>query len=57
MVYGLEDIFPIQCEIPSLKLAIDLLPDTYDEEVRLFNLIDLEETHCEAALANEVHKR
>ena len=57
LVYGLEAILPIQCEIPSLKLAIDLLPDTSKEEVRLLNLIHLYEMHCEAQLANEAHKR
>ena len=28
MVYGLEAIFPIECEIPSLKLTVQLLPET-----------------------------
>ena len=28
LVYGLEAILPIQCEISSLKLAIDFLPNT-----------------------------
>ena len=27
LVYGLEAVLPIQCQIPSLKLAIDFLPD------------------------------
>ena len=53
LVYGLEAIFPIQCEIPSLKLTIDLLPDTSKEEAHIFNLIPLDETHREAQLANE----
>ena len=57
LVYGLEAILPIECEIPSLKLAIDLLPDTSKEEVCLLNLIHLEETRREAQLANEAHKR
>ena len=57
LVYGLEAILPIQCEISSLKLAIDLLPDTSEEEVCLLNLIHLDETRHEAQLANEAHKR
>ena len=57
LVYGLEAILPIQCEISSLKLTIDLLPDTLEEEVYLLNLIHLDETHREAQLANEAHKR
>ena len=47
----------LQCEIPSLKLTIDLLPDTSDEEARLFNFTHLDETRHEAQLANEAHKR
>ena len=57
LVYGLESILPIQCEILSLKLMIDLLPITSEEEARLLNLIHLDETRREAQLANEAHKR
>ena len=57
LVYGLEAILPIQCEISLLKLAIDLLPDTSEEEARLLHLIHLYETRREAQLANEAHKR
>ena len=56
LVYGLEAIFPIQYEIPLLKLAIDLLLNTSTEEACLFNLIHLDETHREAALANKEDK-
>ena len=57
LVYGLEAILPIQCEIPSLKLTIDLLPNTSEEEARIFNLIHLDEMHREDQLANKEHKR
>ena len=57
LVYVLKAILPIQCEISSLKLAIELLPNTSEEEARLLNLIHLDEMHREAQLANEVHKR
>ena len=57
LVYGLEAILLIQCEISSLKLVIELLPDTSSEEVCIFNLIHLDEMRHEAALANEMHKR
>ena len=56
-MYGLEVVLPIQCEISSLKLAIDLLPETSEEEACFLELIHLDETHCDAALANEVHKK
>ena len=52
LVYGLEAILLVQCEISSLELAIDLLSDTSEEEVRLLNLIHLDETCHEAQLAN-----
>lgn len=32
LVYGLEAVLPIECEIPSLKVAIELLPNTTIEE-------------------------
>eukprot|EP00253_Pinus_taeda_P010208 PITA_10208 len=50
-------ILPIQCEISSLKLGIDLLPDTSEEEVRFLELIHLDETRRDAALANDAHKK
>ena len=32
LVYGLEVVILIECEIPSLKFIIDLLPNTSEEE-------------------------
>jgi transposase InsO family protein len=32
LVHGVESILPIECKIPSLKLAVELLPDTSDLE-------------------------
>jgi len=57
LVYGLEVMFPIECEIPSLKLVIELLPNTMAEEERLLYLIRLDETRRDATLANEAHKK
>ena len=57
LVYGLEAILPIQCQIPSLQLAVELLPDTFMEEDRFLYLNNLDETHRDAALANEVHNK
>jgi hypothetical protein len=39
LVYGVEAILPIECEIPSMKLAIKLLPNTSAEEERLLYLM------------------
>jgi hypothetical protein len=53
LIYGLEAVFPIECQIPSLKLAVQLLPDTSPLEERL---VHLEQLNRDAALANEAHK-
>ena len=37
-VHGVDSIFPVECEIPSLKLAVELLPDTSPLEERLVRL-------------------
>ena len=55
LVYGLKAVLPIQCQIPSLKLAIKILPDTSTEE-EIF-LYFLNETRRDASLANEAHKK
>ena len=57
LVYSLEQILLVQCEISSLKLAVDLLPGTSEEEARFLELIPLDETRCNAASANEAHKK
>ena len=38
LVYGLEAVLPIQCQIPFLKLALELLPNTSTEEERFLYL-------------------
>jgi hypothetical protein len=50
-------VLSIECEIPSLKLVIELLPNTSAEEERLLHLTQLDETHRDATLANETHKK
>lgn len=57
MVYDLEEIIPIEYEIPSLKLAIELLHATSTKEERLLHLTHLDETQCDVAMANEPHKK
>jgi hypothetical protein len=48
---------PIECEIPSLKLAVELLPNTFAKEERLLYLMQLDETHCDATLVIETQKK
>jgi hypothetical protein len=57
LVYGLEAVFPIECQIPSLNLAVQLLPDTSPLEERLLYLEQLNEQHRDVALANEANKK
>ena len=57
LVYGLEATLPIECEIPSLKLALELLPNTTIDEERLLYLNKLDATRRDASLANEAHKQ
>eukprot|EP00253_Pinus_taeda_P012028 PITA_12028 len=57
LVYYLEENLPIECEIPSLKLAIELLPNTSPEEEQLIHLERLDETHRIAAMVIEAQKK
>ena len=43
LVHGVESVLPIECEIRSLKLAIELLLDTSPLEERLVHLEQLDE--------------
>ena len=57
LVYWLEAVLPIECQIPSLNLAVELLPHTSLLEERLLYLEQLDEQRRDAALANEAHKK
>eukprot|EP00253_Pinus_taeda_P024634 PITA_24634 len=57
LVYGMESIFPIECEIPSLKLVVELLPETSSLKERLLHLEHLDEQHRDVATMNEAHKK
>ena len=54
-MYGIGAVLPIECEIPSLKLKVELLPHTFFEEECFLYLSKLDETHRDAALVNEAH--
>jgi len=43
LFYRLESIFSIECEIPSLKIVVELLPETSSLEERLVHLEHLDE--------------
>jgi hypothetical protein len=38
LIYRLEAVLPTECQIPSLKLAVQLFPDTSPLEERLVHL-------------------
>jgi hypothetical protein len=48
LVHGVESILLIECEIPSLKLEIELLPDTSEF---------LDENHQDASIAIKTNKQ
>jgi hypothetical protein len=45
LVHGVEETLPIECKIPTLHTAIELLPDTAPMEQHLLNLEFLDEDH------------
>ena len=56
LIHGVESILPVECEIPSLKLAIELLLDTSTLEENLVHLEQLDEQCRDALVALEVNK-
>ena len=56
LVYDVEAIFPIECEIPSLEIVVQLLPETSALEARLVELEHLDETRRDVATTNKAHK-
>ena len=56
LVHGVESVLPVECEIPSLKLAIELLPDASTLEESLVHLEQLDEQCEDALVALEVNK-
>ena len=57
LVHGVESILSVEYEIPSLKLAIEILPDTSPLEECLVHLEHLDEQRRDALVALEVNKR
>jgi hypothetical protein len=57
LVYGIKVILPIECEIPSLEIKVELLPHTSTEEEHFLYLTKLDETRCDVTLVNEAHQK
>jgi len=45
LVHGVESLLPVECETPSLKLVVEILPDTFALEEHLVHLEQLNEHH------------
>jgi len=43
LVHGVESVLPIECQIPALHIAVELLPDTSPLEQRLLSLEQADE--------------
>ena len=56
LVHGVESFLPVECKIPSLKLDLQLLQDTYALEERLVHLEQLDEQRRDSLVALEVNK-
>ena len=56
LVHGVEAVTPVECEIPSLKIDIHVLPNTNELEEWLLHLEHLDEQRRDALTANEAHK-
>ena len=57
LIYGLEAVLLIECEIPSLCLTVELLPHTTEDEQHLLYMSHLDEIRRDVMLANESHKK
>ena len=56
LVHGVEVVTPVECEIPSLKIVIHVLPDMTELEECLVHLEHLDEQRRDALTANQSHK-
>jgi hypothetical protein len=57
LLYGIEPILSIECEIQYLKLVIELLHNTSAKEERLLYLMKLDKTHRDSSLVIDTHKK
>ena len=56
LVHGVESVLPIECQIPSLHLAVELLPNTSPLEEWLLQLEQTIEYHRATLQAIEATK-
>ena len=56
LVHGVEAVTSIECEIPSLKIDIHVLPDMTKLEEHLVHLEHIDEQRRDALTSNQAHK-
>jgi hypothetical protein len=57
LVYVVETVLLIECEIPLLEIVVELLSNMTHLEELLIYLEHLDEQRRDVSLANEVHKK
>jgi len=57
LVHGVEVVLSIECKIPSIKITIELLPDTSILEDHLVQIEYLDEQHRDATMVNVSNKK
>jgi hypothetical protein len=57
LVYRIEAVLSIECEIPLLKLIVEFLAQTYAKEERFLYLTKLDKTHRGVALINKTYQK
>ena len=56
ILHGVESFLSVECKIPSLKLAVEILAHTSPLEERLVHLEQFDEQRRDALVALEVNK-
>ena len=56
LVHRVEAVTLVECEIPSLKIAIHVLPNMTELEEFFLHLEHLDHLHQDALTTNEAHK-
>ena len=56
LIHGVEAVTLVECEIPSLKIAIHVLLDMTKLEEHLLHLEHLDDQRRDALTANDAHK-
>jgi hypothetical protein len=57
LIHGVEAVLPIECEIPTLHMTIELLPNTTLIEQQLISLESLDEDQRSSLQNNEASKK